>query len=80
MTPGPVSDSYDPEWGTSYNSMLIDEALEGMHRKLGELIGSPPRFILEVVLDEAGGAMTATFTEQEWRILRFACERARESI
>jgi len=79
--PGPVSDSYDPEWGTSSNADDIRLALKHMHKRLGEVIGGPPHFILDVVhREEPGPPITETFTEQEWRILRFACERASENL
>lgn len=79
--PGPVSDSIDPEWGTSSNAAEIEDALTFMHKKLGDVIGAPPKYIVEVVCTmDPGPAITATLTEQEWRILRFACERARENL
>lgn len=79
--PGPVSDSFDPEWGTSANANDIIEELRRMHRILGEAIGSPPRYILDIVADEdAGREIRLSLRENDLRILRFACERASESI
>jgi len=78
--PGPVSDSYDPEWGTSSNAAEIQDALTYMHTKLGNVIGSPPKHILEVVSMDPGPMITVEMPEQEWRLLRFACERARENL
>jgi hypothetical protein len=76
-----VSDSIDPEWGTSGNVADIEAALKYMHDKLGSVIGGPPAYILDVVhREELGPPITATFTEQQWRILRFACERAMENL
>ncbi len=78
--PGPVSDSFDPEWGTTENAEEIRVAIQVMHMKLGTVIGSPPKPILEVVVDEAGPLIATELSERQWRILRFACERAAESI
>jgi len=78
--PGPISDSYDPEWGTSDNGREIRDALNLMHRALGAIIGSEPKWILDVVRSPSGKRITATLSEREWRILRFACERAEETI
>ena len=79
--PGPVSDSFDPEWTTSSNRQDIDDALSTMHSALGIVIGSGPKFILEVVnMPEDGPLIECKFTEKELRVLRFACERARDSL
>ena len=77
--PEPVSDSHDPEWCTSGNR-AVHEALQTMHGKLGTAIGSPPRYILHVVRGNDGKRTTLAFTEKQWRVLRFACERAMDSI
>ena len=52
--PGPISDSYDPEWSTSSNKEYIEHALKEMHGRLGEIIGGPPKYILDVVLGADG--------------------------
>jgi len=78
--PGPVSDSIDPEWGTSSNAAEIEDALKHMHKRLGDVIKSPPKYIIDVLVMDPGPAITHTFTEQEWRLLRFACERACENL
>ena len=78
--PGSISDSYDPEFGTSANSSDINEAVQRMHSVLGNVIGSPPKFIVEVVHGDDGDKITASLSEKEWRILRFACERSQESL
>lgn len=78
--PGPVSDSYDPQWSTSSNAEDIREELGRMHTRLGDVIGSPPKYILEVVHGDEGPIIGAQLSERDWRILRFACEKAKESI
>ena len=79
--PGPVSDSYDPEFGTADNCAKIDEALAGVYAKLsGILDNQPPLYILDLVDAELPAQIYASLSEREWRLLRFAIERARESI
>ena len=81
--PGPVSDSYDPEWGTSANAEPIIDALETLYdRVTGILGGSPPVDIRQLALeqDDRADAINATLSEWEWRIIRFALERAQDSI
>jgi hypothetical protein len=81
--PGPVSDSYDPEFGTREVADDIDGALRAVYDRLTVILGNkPPMNILDLVdakLDSfivAGGGLT----EREWRLLRFAIERARQSL
>jgi len=79
--PGPVSDSYDPEWGTSANGAKVDEALEKIYSHLTKLLGNKaPIYILDLVRDELPNLISATLSEKEWRLLRFAVERARDSL
>ena len=78
--PGPISDSYDPEFGTGANAAEIKNAVGAMYNELGKIIGGPPQYILNVVRGEDGPIIVALFTKKEWRILRFACERADESL
>lgn len=79
--PGPISDSYDPEFGTAGNVAQINDALRTMYLRLtGILGGVPPRLIVDLVRDELPTPIAATLTEKEWRLLRFAIERARESL
>lgn len=78
--PGPVSDSYDPEFGTAAVAGEVREAMAKMHESLGEIIGGLPEPILEVVRRGHRGGITATLDERSWRILRFACEYAKDCI
>jgi len=79
--PGPVSDSYDPEWSTGANAREIDEALEGMYQTVSEILGQrEPMYILNLVRAELPTVLEAALSERQWRLLRFAVERARESI
>jgi hypothetical protein len=83
--PGPVSDSYDPEFGTGENVSLVHDEVKRMYDKLGEIIGSGPKYIIDIVRsgpesDMRQYGMSAQMSEADWRILRFACERALESL
>jgi hypothetical protein len=85
---GPTSDSFDGEWGTREVANEITEALAGMYNRVSEVLeGLPPRYILDVVRgpdceegSRNGGMRVGCFTEKEWRIIRFALERAGESV
>ncbi len=77
--PGPVSDSFDPEFGTGENCEAIREELRRMYDEMSKVIGSDPLPILEVVRG-AGGKLIQGRLEKDWRILRFALERALETI
>jgi hypothetical protein len=79
--PGPVSDSYDPEWGTSAVGSEIDDNLEQVYDRLtGILGGKPPIDIRKLIRMELPRDISATMTEKEWRLIRFAIERARDSL
>lgn len=79
--PGPVSDSYDPEWGTGTNVNRICDALVEVYRRLGDVLGrQPPLHILDLLDSDLPKPITATLSEREWRLLRFAAERALDSI
>lgn len=78
--PGPISDSYDPEWGTNCHA-LHDELIK-MYELVSRVLGNqPPVYVLnllpETVFPEP---ITATLTEREWRLLRFALERAIQAL
>jgi hypothetical protein len=76
--PGPVSTSYDPEWGSGEVADEIDLALETVYKELTVILaGQEPNYILNVVRGETGEYIQATLTEREWRLLRFSIERAR---
>jgi hypothetical protein len=78
--PGPVSDSYDPEFSTSANAEEVRLAIQSIvHRVTGEL-GATLADIVQVVHGEPGPAYTWRLTEQELRIIRFGLNRALESL
>lgn len=79
--PGSVSDAYDPEWGTASAADEIRYALDVMHRTVSRLLGdAPPIFIGSLVQLNLPATITATLNEKQWRLIRFALERAKESI
>lgn len=79
--PGPVSDAYDPEWGTGANAQEIHYALGSLYERVSAILDNKePIYILDLVNDSLPTTINATLTEWEWRIIRFALERANESI
>lgn len=79
MVPGPVSDSYDPVWGTAANADLVCDGIREMDVALTKMLhNSPPRFILDVVREDNQKRNSYAFSERELRILRYACRVALE--
>lgn len=78
--PGPVSDSYDPEFGTGENAALVRENIQQQVDRLSPLLGERKN-ILDVVKGRAGERLSGIrLTERDARVIRFALERALESI
>ena len=82
--PGPVSDSYDPEFGTAAVAEEVADGIREVISKADLLLGPKLLNIVEVVRSEAGviprKKLPTTLTEREWRIIRFGLRRALESI
>ena len=81
--PGPVSDSYDPEWGTSSKAEEIAEAVREQYDGISKILeGAEPVDIRSLVheRDKRSTVFQICLTEWQLRILRFACERAGESL
>jgi hypothetical protein len=80
--PGPVSDAYDAEFGTAATAEEVREAIAKVRHKLTTAIGSEIlKDIVEVVRGKAGARHAGIrFTERELRVMRFALDRALESI
>jgi hypothetical protein len=75
--PGPVSDSYDPEFGTAHNAAKVRSAVAAVGQRITDVIGSGElHYVLDVVDGGPGPSYTATFSEREWRLLRFAINSA----
>lgn len=79
--PGPVSDSYDPEFGTVDNAAAVRELIEDGIALLATKLGQERVDILALALSEnEGRSIRLQATERVLRGLRFAAFRALESI
>jgi hypothetical protein len=83
--PGPVSDSYDPEFGTGQNANDVREALQHLRKQITHAIGTEELdYIVHVVhrqqVGVRGKAQRVPLYETELRLIRFAIDRALESI
>ncbi len=84
--PGPVSDSYDPEFSTAANATDIREAIIEQRDRFTTLLGDTLLPIVDIVHDEFEHTQSLnfrtrmTFSERDLRIIRFALNRAIESV
>jgi hypothetical protein len=86
--PGPVSDSYDPEFGTGARAAEVLEAIEKLRALISDHIGSDElKNIVDLAEgyndntpDTEGSCQTIEFDIRELRIIRFCLDRAIESI
>lgn len=82
--PGPVSDSFDPEFGTSANAQDVRDAIKHVVERIGEELGPRLMNIVEVVHSDDDVRLDfiakTQLTRRELRIIRFACNRALESL
>ena len=86
MSPGPVSDSYDPEFGTGANAHDVAEAIRDVRTFVTSYIGSDARLpIVKLAhntsrLDPINKPQHVGLTERQLRIIRFCLDRVLESI
>jgi hypothetical protein len=81
--PGPVSDAYDPEFSTVANADLVREAIEVQRDRITTLLGPKLKNIIDVVnMDPSRKekSFTLKLTERDLRVIRFALNRALETI
>jgi hypothetical protein len=79
--PGPVSDAYDPEFGTADNCERVKEAIELVKIAISAAIGDfNLHDILEVIDGPDARFVNSVFSERTLRIIRFALNRALETI
>lgn len=78
--PGPVSDSYDPEFGTGANAQDVKEKIIEIREWIDRLMGKELKDIVQVVREENLASVQIVITERELRIIRFCLIRALESI
>lgn len=77
--PGPVSDSYDPEFSTGANARDVRDAITEARDELSVGLGEPEN-ILAVVHGKPGPLKATPLSERQRRVVRFALNRALESI
>lgn len=78
--PGPVSDSYDPEFSTGANAEEVRQAIEAIVNQLGKHLGPELKYIVNVVQGPHGKRTKFALSEREMRIIRFGLNRALEGI
>ena len=80
--PGPVSDSYDPEFGTGENARAVRDAIGELISRAVRLLGKKKLNIIELAYDPAmcQKVIDCKLTEREWRIIRFGLQYARDAI
>ena len=78
--PGPVSDSYDPEFGTGNNAHDVREAVRVIRAAITKELGEDLVNIVELAQCDHNGYEQLTFRNRELRIIRFCLDRAMESI
>lgn len=78
--PGPVSDSYDPEFGTGANADDVREAIADVERHITESIGVELKDIVDVVHGPRGDGVALLLTERQMRVIRFCLRRALETV
>ncbi|MFA5344707.1 MAG: hypothetical protein WC315_00295 [Candidatus Omnitrophota bacterium] len=71
--PGPVSDAYDPVWGTTDNANEVRRAIKSVREMVSHLIGSDPQYILDVIRYQNNNENLrhVTLSERQLRIIRF---------
>jgi hypothetical protein len=79
---GPISDSYDPEFGTGANAQEVAAAVRDLIAKalIAGHLGSGLKPIVDVVHGADGPSFDMRFTERQLRVMRFALNRALESL
>lgn len=84
MTPGPVSDSYDPEFGSREVAREVEHGIQRTLERINityERLGLGEREDIVQVLRRAPSQRHAiSFTERDLRVIRFALYRAIETL
>jgi hypothetical protein len=84
--PGPVSDSYDPEFSTGARATAVREAIMDQRDRFTEILGDKLLPIVDIAEDDFEHTLPKNFhhkltlTERELRVIRFALNRAIETI
>ena len=80
LMPGPTSDSYDPEFGTSSNAQDVEDGIQAAIDKIGTILGPDLKNIVDVAQNMKGPGILGALTERDLRCLRFAAIRSLESV
>jgi hypothetical protein len=79
--PGSVSDAYDPEFGTATHADAVRSAIAEVCGTVSRAIGTDRRRdVLEVAGGEPGRYQPVWLSERDLRVIRFALDRALESV
>lgn len=78
--PGPVSDSYNPEFGTSANADDVKQEMKELVSAIGLYLGPELKYIVGVVQGPKGRKYELSLSEKQLRVIRFGLNRAMESI
>lgn len=79
-TPGPVSDSYDPEFSTAVNADDVRRAIQDVVDGIAVHLGPQLKDIVSVVQGARGAPFGIRFRERDLRVIRFGLNRALESL
>jgi len=84
--PGPISDSYDIEFGIKDNARDVKEAIINVRNKITSLISDKNLNSITEIVHRQDSKVTMSkrivchLSERELRIIRFAMNKALESI
>jgi hypothetical protein len=78
--PGPISDSYDSEFGTGENATNVRDAIQEQVNFINMELGNNLLNIVEVVNSSLETKHHLVLTERDLRIIRFSLNRAKESV
>ena len=84
--PGSISDAYDPEFGTAENAAIVEQAITHLRDRIAEEIGDGKlkdivTLAKQYIVDDGRtNKAEVRLSIVELRILRFAMNRALESI
>ena len=78
--PGPVSDSYDAEFGTGSNAHDVADAIGDVKLRIDKKLGPKLNNIVAVAQGASGKKFDFKLSEKELRVIRFCLNRSAESI
>jgi hypothetical protein len=78
--PGPASDPFDPEFGTAIDAEQVRLAVHAQLDMLTEILGARTLNIVGVVRGPRGPVHGLRLTERQLRIIRFALNRALDTL